>query len=98
MGCPGVRAGCGDDLDRRVRVLCCGQSHDVTTLERRGHAWRSIAALPTGRSREPKDEVARANWLPAPEGQIGLIVRAYVPTQPGFDRTYKLPNVERQTP
>jgi hypothetical protein len=44
---------------------------------------------------EPKDEVARANWLPAPEGQFALIVRAYVPTQPVQDGSYKLPNVER---
>ena len=26
------------------------------------------------------DPEARANWLPAPEGQFALIVRAYVPT------------------
>ena len=44
---------------------------------------------------QPADAVARANWLPAPEGQFALIVRAYVPTQPVQDGTYKLPNVER---
>jgi hypothetical protein len=47
--------------------------------------------------REPKDSVARANWLPAPAAQFALIVRAYVPTQPVLDGTYKLPNVERVT-
>jgi hypothetical protein len=44
---------------------------------------------------QPADPVARANWLPAPEGQFALIVRAYVPAQPVQDGSYKLPNVER---
>src|SRR5215469_2646603 len=44
---------------------------------------------------EPKDATARANWLPAPEGQFALIVRAYVPTQPVLDGAYSLPDVER---
>jgi hypothetical protein len=43
----------------------------------------------------PTDQVAQANWLPAPEGQFALIVRAYVPTQPLLDGTYKLPKVQR---
>jgi hypothetical protein len=46
-------------------------------------------------SDEPADANARANWLPAPDGQFALIIRAYVPTQPVLDGTYKLPNVER---
>lgn len=46
-------------------------------------------------SREaPADVDAKANWLPAPEGQFALIVRAYVPTQPILDGQYRLPNVE----
>jgi hypothetical protein len=45
---------------------------------------------------QPTDAVTRANWLPAPEGQFALIVRAYVPTQPVVDGSYKLPNVERE--
>jgi hypothetical protein len=44
---------------------------------------------------EPKDALARTNWLPAPEGQFALIVRTYVPTQSIQDDSYKLPNVER---
>jgi hypothetical protein len=44
---------------------------------------------------EPTDADARANWLPAPEGQFALIVRAYVPTRPVSEGEYKLPNVER---
>jgi hypothetical protein len=44
---------------------------------------------------QPDNEVARANWLPAPEGQFALIVRAYVPTKPVLDGGYRLPNVER---
>jgi hypothetical protein len=45
---------------------------------------------------EPTDAVARANWLPAPEGQFALIVRAYVPTPKVLDGSYKLPNVHMQ--
>ena len=30
---------------------------------------------------QPTDATARANWLPAPEGQFALIVRAYVPSR-----------------
>jgi hypothetical protein len=44
---------------------------------------------------QPADATARANWLPAPEGQFALIVRAYVPAQPVLDGGYKLPNVQR---
>jgi hypothetical protein len=44
----------------------------------------------------PADAVARSNWLPAPEGQFALIVRAYVPMQPVLDGSYKLPNMERE--
>lgn len=34
----------------------------------------------------------------SPEGQFALIVRTYVPTQPLFSNTYKLPNVQRARP
>jgi hypothetical protein len=44
---------------------------------------------------QPAEAVARTNWLPAPEGQFALIVRAYVPTEPVQHGNYKLPNVER---
>jgi hypothetical protein len=44
---------------------------------------------------QPNDAVARANWLPTPEGQFALIVRAYVPTEQVQEGSYKLPNVER---
>lgn len=48
-------------------------------------------------SREPPaDADARANWLPSPEDQFALIVRAYVPTQPLLDGSYKLPDVDRR--
>jgi hypothetical protein len=45
---------------------------------------------------QPDDAVARANWLPAPEGQFALLVRTYVPTQPVLEGSYRLPNVERK--
>ena len=45
---------------------------------------------------EPTDAVAKANWLPAPDGQFALIVRAYVPEKGILDGSYKMPNVERQ--
>ena len=41
----------------------------------------------------PGDPTAKANWLPAPEGQFALLVRTYVPTQAILDGTYKLPDV-----
>lgn len=47
-------------------------------------------------STEPTDAVARANWLPSPDGQFALIVRTYVPTKPILDGSYHLPNVERK--
>jgi hypothetical protein len=46
---------------------------------------------------QPADAAARANWLPAPEGQFTLILRAYVPTQPILDGSYEFPNVTRAT-
>jgi len=45
---------------------------------------------------QPAEEVARANWLPSPDGQFALIVRTYVPMQPVLDGSYKLPNVARK--
>jgi hypothetical protein len=47
---------------------------------------------------QPEDAMARANWLPAPDGQFALNLRAYVPTQPVLDGSYTLPNVERPQP
>jgi len=44
----------------------------------------------------PTDADARANWLPAPDDQFALIIRAYVPMQSLLEGTYKLPNVERR--
>jgi hypothetical protein len=44
---------------------------------------------------EPTDADAKANWLPAPDGQFALIVRAYVPMQPILEGAYKLPNVQQ---
>lgn len=46
-------------------------------------------------SKEPPAADARANWLPAPNDQFALIVRAYVPTEEILNGTYKLPNVEK---
>jgi hypothetical protein len=44
---------------------------------------------------QPDDAVARTNWLPAPDGQFALLVRAYVPTPPVLEGSYTLPNIER---
>lgn len=46
-------------------------------------------------SEEPVNAEARANWLPAPREQFALLVRAYVPTKPLLDGSYKLPDVQR---
>lgn len=46
-------------------------------------------------SEEPADAAGKANWLPAPNDQFALILRAYVPTAPILDGRYKLPDVKR---
>ena len=46
-------------------------------------------------NREPADATARANWLPAPDGQFALLVRTYVPTEPVLNGAYSLPDVVR---
>lgn len=42
---------------------------------------------------EPADADARANWLPAPDDQFCLIIRAYVPTESILDGSYQFPDV-----
>lgn len=42
---------------------------------------------------EPADPVARANWLPAPEGDFYLILRIYMPKQAVLDGTWQPPAV-----
>jgi hypothetical protein len=44
----------------------------------------------------PDDSAAQANWLPAPAGQFVLLIRAYVPTRPILDASYKFPDVWRR--
>jgi hypothetical protein len=46
---------------------------------------------------QPSDAVARANWLPAPEGQFALIVRTCVPAEPLRNGSYMIPNVQRSS-
>jgi len=46
---------------------------------------------------EPADPAAKTNWLPSPDGQFALIIRAYVPTQSILDGSYRFPDVERST-
>ncbi|WP_165190427.1 DUF1254 domain-containing protein [Caulobacter soli] len=46
-------------------------------------------------NREPADPTAKANWLPAPDGQFALLVRAYVPTEAVLSGVYALPEVTR---
>ncbi|WP_274627475.1 DUF1254 domain-containing protein [Arvimicrobium flavum] len=45
---------------------------------------------------EPTEADARANWLPAPEGQFALIIRAYVPSEAILKDKYAFPDVERE--
>ena len=45
---------------------------------------------------EPADPTAKANWLPAPDGQFALIVRAYVPGEAILKGSYQFPDVERE--
>lgn len=44
---------------------------------------------------EPEDAEGKANWLPAPDDQFALLLRAYVPTEAILTGSYLLPNVER---
>ncbi|AMO22748.1 DUF1254 domain-containing protein [Ramlibacter solisilvae] len=43
----------------------------------------------------PSGKDDQANWLPAPEDQFALLVRAYVPTKALLEGSYSLPNVVR---
>ena len=43
----------------------------------------------------PDDAKARKNWLPAPDGQFALLIRAYVPKAEITSGEYALPNVVR---
>jgi len=45
----------------------------------------------------PADPDARANWLPAPDDQFCLIIRAYVPGESILDGKYQFPDVIRTT-
>jgi hypothetical protein len=45
---------------------------------------------------EPTDANAKANWLPAPEGQFALIIQADVAEQAILDGSFKFPDVQRQ--
>lgn len=44
---------------------------------------------------EPKATEAKANWLPAPDDQFALLLRAYVPTEAILNGAYRLPDVQR---
>ena len=46
---------------------------------------------------EPTDPDANANWLPAPDGNFCLAIRAYVPGDDILDGTYRFPDVVRST-
>jgi hypothetical protein len=43
----------------------------------------------------PAEPDARANWLPAPDDQFALIIRAYVPEPAMLDNTITPPDVKR---
>src|SRR5215469_6013502 len=43
----------------------------------------------------PTDDVQRANWLPAPEGDFSLYVRAYWPKAPVMDGSWTPPPVRK---
>jgi hypothetical protein len=43
----------------------------------------------------PLDEMARANWLPAPDGAFFLCLRAYLPRPEMLDGSYRLPDPQR---
>ena len=49
----------------------------------------------TVQHQEPDDPAERANWLPAPEGELYLILRLYWPKPEALDGTWEPPLVER---
>ncbi|MBD1545954.1 DUF1254 domain-containing protein [Roseibium aggregatum] len=44
---------------------------------------------------EPTDPKAKANWLPAPEGEIYLVMRLYWPKASGLDGSWKPPAIAK---
>jgi hypothetical protein len=46
-------------------------------------------------AKAPTEEVQRANWLPAPEGDFSLYVRAYWPKAPVTDGSWTPPRVQK---
>ncbi|WP_241032281.1 DUF1254 domain-containing protein [Rhodococcus pseudokoreensis] len=44
---------------------------------------------------ESSDPAAQSNWLPAPDGEFCLIIRAYVPDRTILDDSYQFPDVLR---
>ncbi|GCE39441.1 hypothetical protein Rhow_002965 [Rhodococcus wratislaviensis] len=45
---------------------------------------------------EPSGLAAQANWLPEPDGEFYLIIRAYVPDRTILDDSYRFPDVIRK--
>jgi hypothetical protein len=43
----------------------------------------------------PDDQLAQANWLPAPDGPFSLTMRFYGPATSVLDGTYRLPAVAK---
>ncbi|MGV9864599.1 DUF1214 domain-containing protein [Rhodococcus koreensis] len=61
------------------------------------HQLGSAAGAPLHLSHEaPSDPAARANWLPVPDGDFCLIIRAYVPDRTILDDSYRFPDVIRE--
>jgi hypothetical protein len=44
----------------------------------------------------PDDQLAQANWLPAPDGPFNLTMRFYGPATSALDGTYRLPAVAKR--
>jgi len=44
----------------------------------------------------PDDEIARANWLPTPDGAFRPILRMYEPADAVFDGSYALPPITKR--
>lgn len=45
--------------------------------------------------REPPEDAAMPNWLPAPEGPFRLALRAYLPREPLRERAWRVPPLRR---
>ena len=67
-----------------------------------GNTTDGLATNPDGsltlsiQQHRPEDQLAQANWLPAPDTPFNLMMRFYGPATSVLDGTYRLPAVAKR--